>query len=99
MTPLATKSTSCGLRSRIWNASGPTTRWRPRKTKPAPSATTAKVAVAPIAAVAGWSIDYTQRIVDTYLPRRSEVALGAMELSVVQRTLDELIRRRHEDTR
>jgi integrase len=33
-----------------------------------------------IAAVTGWGIDYCQRIVDTYLPRRTEVALGAMEL-------------------
>lgn len=32
-----------------------------------------------IAAVAGWSIDYTQKIVDTYLPRRSEVALAGIE--------------------
>lgn len=31
-----------------------------------------------IAALAGWSIDYTQRIVDTYLPRRAEVALAGM---------------------
>jgi hypothetical protein len=28
----------------------------------------------------GWGIDYCQRIVDTYLPRRTEVALGAIEL-------------------
>jgi len=31
-----------------------------------------------IAALGGWSIDYTQRIVDTYLPRRTEVALAGM---------------------
>jgi hypothetical protein len=31
-----------------------------------------------IAALAGWSIDYTQRIVDTYLPRRAEAALAGM---------------------
>nr|WP_294566950.1 tyrosine-type recombinase/integrase [uncultured Rhodopila sp.] len=33
-----------------------------------------------IASVTGWGIDYCQRIVDTYLPRRTEVAIGAMEL-------------------
>ena len=33
-----------------------------------------------IAAVTGWGIDYCQRIVDTYLPRRSEVAAGAIDL-------------------
>ena len=33
-----------------------------------------------IAAVTGWSIDYCQRIVDVYLPRRTEVALTAIEL-------------------
>lgn len=33
-----------------------------------------------IAAVTGWTIDYCQRIVDTYLPRRTEVAVGAIEL-------------------
>ena len=33
-----------------------------------------------IAAVTGWGIDYCQRIVDTYLPRRTEVALGAIQL-------------------
>lgn len=31
-----------------------------------------------IAAVSGHSIDYCQKILDTYLPRRSEVALGAI---------------------
>jgi integrase len=31
-----------------------------------------------IASVTGWGIDYCQRIVDTYLPRRSEVAAGAI---------------------
>jgi hypothetical protein len=31
-----------------------------------------------IAAWAGWSIDFMQRIVDTYLPRRAEVALAGM---------------------
>jgi hypothetical protein len=31
-----------------------------------------------IAALGGWSIDYTQRVVDTYLPRRTEVALAGM---------------------
>jgi hypothetical protein len=36
--------------------------------------------VPPIAAVTGWGIDYCQRIVDTYLPRRTEVAIGAMVL-------------------
>ena len=34
---------------------------------------------AQIAALAGWSIDRTQRIVDTYVPRRGEVALGGVE--------------------
>jgi hypothetical protein len=29
-----------------------------------------------IAALGGWSNDYAQRIVDTYLPRRTEVALA-----------------------
>ena len=33
-----------------------------------------------IAAVSGHSIDQCQRIIDTYLPRRTEVALGAIEL-------------------
>jgi hypothetical protein len=33
-----------------------------------------------IAAVTEWGIDYCQRIVDTYLPRRTEVAIGAMVL-------------------
>jgi integrase len=33
-----------------------------------------------IAAVTGWGIDYCQRIVDAYLPRRTEVALGAIQL-------------------
>lgn len=33
-----------------------------------------------IASLAGWGIDYCQRIVDVYLPRRTEVAIGAMKL-------------------
>jgi len=33
-----------------------------------------------IASVTGWSIDYCQAIVDVYLPRRTEVALTAIEL-------------------
>ena len=32
-----------------------------------------------IAAISGHSIDYCQKIIDTYLPRRTEVALGGME--------------------
>ncbi|HEX3349589.1 MAG TPA: hypothetical protein VHS58_15960, partial [Acetobacteraceae bacterium] len=32
-----------------------------------------------IAAVSGHSVDYCQRIIDTYLPRRTEVALGGIE--------------------
>ncbi len=32
-----------------------------------------------IAAVTGWRIDYAQKIVDTYLPRRGDVALGGVE--------------------
>lgn len=32
-----------------------------------------------IAAITGWEIGYTQKIVDTYLPKRGEVALGAVE--------------------
>lgn len=32
-----------------------------------------------IAAISGHGIDYCQRIIDTYLPRRSEVALGGIE--------------------
>ncbi len=32
-----------------------------------------------IAAISGHAIDYCQRIIDTYLPRRSEVALGGIE--------------------
>jgi hypothetical protein len=32
-----------------------------------------------IAAVSGHQIDYCQRIIDTYLPRRTEVALGGIE--------------------
>ena len=34
---------------------------------------------AQIAALAGWSIDRTQRIIDTYVPRRGEVALSGVE--------------------
>jgi integrase len=33
-----------------------------------------------IASVTGWGIDYCQRIVDTYLPRRTEVAAGAIAI-------------------
>jgi len=33
-----------------------------------------------IAAISGHTIDRCQRILDTYLPRRTEVALGAIEL-------------------
>lgn len=33
-----------------------------------------------IASVTGWGIDYCQRIVDTYVPRRTETAIGAMAL-------------------
>jgi integrase len=33
-----------------------------------------------IAAVTGWGIDYCQRIVDVYLPRRPEVAAAAIEI-------------------
>ena len=33
-----------------------------------------------IASVTGWGIDYCQRIVDTYLPRRTEVAVGAIDI-------------------
>ena len=33
-----------------------------------------------IAAVSGHQIDYCQRIIDTYLPRKTEVALGGVEL-------------------
>ncbi len=33
-----------------------------------------------IASLTGWGVDYCQRIVDTYLPRRTEVAIGAMQL-------------------
>lgn len=32
-----------------------------------------------IAALTGWGIDHTARIVETYLPRRGEVALGGIE--------------------
>ena len=32
-----------------------------------------------IAAISGHSIDYCQKIIDTYLPRRTEVALGGIE--------------------
>ncbi|MBK1656877.1 site-specific integrase [Paracraurococcus ruber] len=32
-----------------------------------------------IAALTGWKIDHAQRIVETYLPRRGEVALGGVE--------------------
>ena len=32
-----------------------------------------------IAALAGWRIDHAQHIVDTYLPRRSEIARGGVE--------------------
>jgi hypothetical protein len=33
-----------------------------------------------IAAISGHSIDYCQKIIDTYLPRRTEVALGGLEV-------------------
>ena len=33
-----------------------------------------------LAAVTGWAVDYCQRIVDTYLPQRTETALIAIEL-------------------
>ncbi|GEK97035.1 hypothetical protein GKA01_22320 [Gluconobacter kanchanaburiensis NBRC 103587] len=33
-----------------------------------------------IAAISGHAIDYYQRIIDTYLPRRTEVALAGMEI-------------------
>lgn len=33
-----------------------------------------------IAAISGHSIDYCQRIIDTYLPRRTEVAIGGIEI-------------------
>jgi hypothetical protein len=33
-----------------------------------------------IAAISGHAIDYCQRIIDTYLPRRTEVAIGGIEL-------------------
>ena len=33
-----------------------------------------------IASISGHTIDRCQRILDTYLPRRTEVALGAIEL-------------------
>jgi hypothetical protein len=33
-----------------------------------------------IAALSGHGIDYRQRIIDTYLPRRTEVALNAIKL-------------------
>ena len=33
-----------------------------------------------IASVAGWEIEYCQGIVDTYLPRRSELAAAAIDL-------------------
>lgn len=39
----------------------------------------AGASVAQIAAIAGWKIDYAQLIVDTYLPRRTEVALSGIE--------------------
>ncbi len=40
----------------------------------------AAATVPQIASVTGWGIEYCQRIVDTYLPRRTEVAVGAMQL-------------------
>ncbi len=36
------------------------------------------VSVPLLASVTGWEVDYTQRIVDTYLPRRTELAIQAM---------------------
>ena len=33
-----------------------------------------------IAAISGHAIDYCQRIIDTYLPRRTEVAVAGMEV-------------------
>jgi integrase len=41
---------------------------------------TAGATVPQIAAVTGWRVDYCQRIVHTYLPRRAEVALQAIDL-------------------
>jgi hypothetical protein len=40
----------------------------------------AEATVPQIAAVTGWSMDYCPSIVDAYLPRRTEVALTAIEL-------------------
>jgi hypothetical protein len=40
----------------------------------------ASATVPRIAALTGWSIDYRQSIVDVYPPRRTEVALTAIEL-------------------
>ncbi len=42
--------------------------------------TTLNVRSPQIAALSGHDIDYCQRIIDTYLPRRTEVALGAIKL-------------------
>ncbi|MBV0889782.1 hypothetical protein KTQ54_14795 [Komagataeibacter oboediens] len=33
-----------------------------------------------IASISGHGIDYCQRIIDTYLPRRTEVAIAGMQL-------------------
>jgi hypothetical protein len=38
--------------------------------------------------VTGWSIDYCQSIVDVYLPRRTEVALTAIEVWVTAPQVD-----------
>lgn len=45
-----------------------------------------------IAALSGHSIDYCQRIIDTYLPRRTAVALGGIELWEKAEATDRVVR-------
>ncbi|MBV8589933.1 MAG: hypothetical protein JO212_07710 [Acetobacteraceae bacterium] len=45
-----------------------------------------------IAAISGHSIDYCQRIIDTYLPRRTEVALGGIAAWEEERKVGNVVR-------
>jgi hypothetical protein len=55
-----------------------------------------------IAALSGHGIDYCQKIIETYLPRRTEVALAAIKLWENATDTDIVARlssRRHSDNR
>lgn len=51
----------------------------------------AGLTVPKIASITGWGVDYCQRIVDTYLPRRSEVAASAIEQWETAEPVDEKV--------